>query len=58
MLNEHIVPNFLTCILTEEEMTPLTYGLDNHIPINNNKNAIFTEFKQFFQKNLRKIRLF
>ena len=55
---KHIVANFLSCILTEEEMTPLTCELDNHIPTNNNKNAIFTEFEQFFKKNLRKICLF
>ena len=51
---KHIVANFLSCILTEEEMTPLTCELDNHVPTNNNKNAIFTEFEQFFQKKFEK----
>ena len=35
----------------------LAYGLDHHIPTNINKNAIFTEFEQFFQNLLRDILL-
>ena len=33
----------------------LAYGLDHHIPTNINKNAIFTEFEQFFQNFFRDI---
>ena len=47
--------NFSLHILTEENLTALTYGLDHHIPTNINKNAIFTEFEQFFQNLLRDI---
>ena len=54
-LMKHIVHNFSLHILTEEDMTALTYGLDHHIPTNINKNAIFTEFEQFFQNLLRDI---
>ena len=52
---KHIVHNFSSYNLTEEEMTALSYGLDHQIPTNINKNAIFTEFEQFFQNLLRDI---
>ena len=50
-----MVHNFSSYTLTEEEMIALTYRLDHHIPTNINKNAIFTEFEQFFQNLLRDI---
>ena len=52
---KHMVHNFSAYALTEEEMTALAYGLDHHIATNINKNAIFTEFEQFFQNLLRDI---
>ena len=52
---KHIAHNFSSHNLTEEEMTVLSYILDHHIPTNINKNAIFTEFEQFFQHLLRDI---
>ena len=54
-LVKHMVHNFSSYALTEEEMTALVYGLDHHIPTNINKKAIFTEFEQFFQTLLRDI---
>ena len=57
-LIKHMVHNFSSYTLTEEEMTALlAYGLDHHIPTNINKNAMFTEFEQFFQNLLRDISL-
>ena len=45
---KHMVHTLSSRALTEEAMTALAYGLDHHIPTNINKNAIFTEFEQFF----------
>ena len=57
-LMKRMVHNFSSYTLTEEEMTALlAYGLDHHIPTNINKNAMFTEFEQFFQNLLRDISL-
>ena len=44
-----MVHNFSLYALTEKEMTALAYGLDQHIPTNINKNAIFTEFENSFK---------
>ena len=52
---KHMVHNFSSYALTVEEMTALASGLDHHISTNINKNAIFTEFEQFFQNLLRDI---
>ena len=52
---KHMVHTLSSHALTEEAMTALAYGLDHHIPTNINKNAIFTEFEQFFQNLLRDI---
>ena len=52
---KHMVYNFSSYVLTEEKMIALVYGLDHHIPININKDAIFTESEQFFQNLLRDI---
>ena len=52
---KHMVHNFSSYALTEEEMTALASGLDHHISTNIIKNAIFTEFEQFFQNLLRDI---
>ena len=41
--------------LTEAEMIALAYGLHHHITTSINKNAIFTEFEQFFKKLLKDI---
>ena len=54
-LMKHMVHNVSSYALTEYEMSALTYGLDHHVPANINKNAIFTEFEQFFQNLLRDI---
>ena len=54
-LMKHMVHNFSSYALTEDEMNALAYRLDHHIPTNINKNAIFTEFEQFFQNLLRDI---
>ena len=52
---KHMVHNFSSYALTEDGMNALAYRLDHHIPTNINKNAIFTEFEQFFQNLLRDI---
>ena len=54
-LMKHMVYNFSSYALTEEEMIALVYGLDHHIPTNINKDAIFTESEPFFQNLLRDI---
>ena len=54
-LMKHMVHNFSSYALTEDEMIALAYGLDHHIPTNFNINAIFTKFEQFFQNLLRDI---
>ena len=54
-LMKRMVHNFSSYTLTEEQMTALASGLDHHIPTNINKNAIFTEFEQFFQNLFRDI---
>ena len=54
-LMKHMVYNFSSYVLTEEEMTAFAYRLDHHIPTNINKDAIFTESEQFFQNLLRDI---
>ena len=54
-LMKHMVHNFSSYALTEDEMNALAYRLDHHIPTNINKNAIFTEFEQFFQNLFRDI---
>ena len=52
---KHMVYNFSSYALIEEEMTALAYRLNHHIPTNINKDAIFTEFEQFFQNRPRDI---
>ena len=52
---KHMVYNFSSYALTEEEMTAFAYRLDHHIPTKINKDAIFTESEQFFQNLLRDI---
>ena len=52
---KHMVYNFSSYVLTEEEMIAFAYRLDHHIPTNINKDAIFTESEQFFQNLLRDI---
>ena len=44
---------FSSCVLTEEEISVLAYGLDHQITTNINENAIFKEFEQFVKNLLR-----
>ena len=52
-LTEHTVHYFSSCVLTEEEISVLAYGLDHQITTNINENAIFKEFEQFVKNFLR-----
>ena len=38
--------------ISQVEINALSYGLDDHIPTNINRNAITTEFESFFQSLL------
>ena len=49
------IHNYPSYVLSNEEITALSYGLDNHIPSNINKNAVTTEFEMFFQNLLRNL---
>ena len=50
MFIKNTVHNFSSSSLTREEHVALPFGLEQHIPINTNKNLIYTEFEHFYQK--------
>ena len=39
----------------DEQYEGLSFGLDTHIPVKVNKNAIYTEFRVFYQSSLKGI---
>ena len=51
--NKHIVHNYSTYSLSNEQYIALSYGLDTHIPSRTNANMIYTEFEVFFQGLLK-----
>ena len=52
---KNTVRNFSSDLLTTEEYTALSYGLDHHIPCKFSSNRIQTEFEQFYQSILKDI---
>ena len=51
--NKHIVHNYSTYSLSNEQYIALSYGLDTHIPSRTNANMIYNEFEVFFQGLLK-----
>ena len=45
-----IVHNFSSYSLSQAEINALSFGLDQQIPTNINRNSIQTEFESFYQK--------
>ena len=45
-----IVRNFSSYSLSQAEINALSFGLDQHIPTNINRNSIQTEFDSFYQR--------
>ena len=56
MFVKNTVHNFSSHSLTREEQVALSFGLEQHIPINTNKNLIYTEFEHFYQNLLNNIK--
>ena len=53
--NKHIIHNYSTYSLSNEQYIALSYGLDTHIPSRTNANMIYTEFEVFYQGLLKDI---
>ena len=54
---KHTVHNFSSYILSNEEYTALSFGLDHHIPTKSKDIAIEVEFELFYQGLLRNLTL-
>ena len=55
LCHEHlksIVNNYSSYVLSKDEKFALSYGLENRIPTKISRNAINTEFEQFYQRLL------
>ena len=52
-VNKHIINNFSSCVLSLEEITALSSGLNQHIPYKVDKNSINTAFELFYQNLLK-----
>ena len=52
---KHTVHNFSSYVLSNEDYTPLLFGLDSHIPTKSKDVAIEVEFEQFYQGLLRNL---
>ena len=48
MYVKHTIHNFSSYVLSGEEYKALYYGLDHHILISSNYNAVETEFELFY----------
>ena len=46
---KNVAHNFSSYTLSNDELIPLSYGLDHQIPISNNRSNISTEFEYFYQ---------
>ena len=47
--------NFSLYILSNEDLVALSYDLDHHIPISNNRNSITIKFDYFYQNLLNDV---
>ena len=54
-IHRQIVHNYSSYTLSDEQYEALSFGLDTHIPVKKNKNAIYTEFEVFYQSLLKDI---
>ena len=54
-IHQQIVHNCSTYTLSDEQYEALPFGLDTHIPVKVNKNAIYAEFEVFLQSLLKDI---
>ena len=52
---KHTVNNFSSYVMSNEEYTALSFGLDHHIPTKSKDVAIEVEFEQFYQGLLRNL---
>ena len=52
---KNVAHNFSSYTLSNDELIPLSYGLDHQIPISNNISNISTEFEYFYQNLLNDI---
>ena len=52
-VNKHIIHNFLSCVLSPEDITALSFELDRHIPDKVDNNPLNTEFELFYQTLLQ-----
>ena len=46
---KNVIHNFSSYTQCNDELVALSYGMDNQVPIRNNRNNITTEFKYFYQ---------
>ena len=53
--DKHIVYNYSTYFLSNEQHIALSYGFDTYIPSRTNANMIYTEFEVFYQGLLKDI---
>ena len=51
--NKHIIHNYSTYSLSNEQYIALSYGLDTHIPSRTNASTIYNEFEVFFRGLLK-----
>ena len=52
---KHPLHNFSSYVMSNEEYTALSFGLDHHIPTKSKDVAIEVEFEQFYQGLLRNL---
>ena len=53
--NKHIIHNYSTYSLSNEQYIALSYGLDTHIPSRTHASTIYNEFEVFFRGLLKDI---
>ena len=51
----HTIHNFLSYVMSNEEYTALSFGLNHHIPAKSKDVPIEVEFEQFYQGLLRNL---
>ena len=54
-IHRQIVHNYSSYTLSDEQYEALSFGVESHIPVKVNKNAIYTEFEFFYQRLLKYI---
>ena len=54
-IHRQIVHNYSSYALSDKQYEALYIGLDTHVPVKVNKNAIYTEFEVFYQSLLKDI---